>query len=131
MKNLLIITIVGLFAYSCNKLNSNNIRGNWEVERYVVNNADSTPNVPTYFTFNEGGEGIYFENNGTGIGYLFNWSLDEKSQILTYLDFYGDTINGPFPVPFNVEKKGKRMTLTYSNGSTTLKYELIQAYLEF
>ncbi len=131
MKNLLILVAFSLFIISCNKLTDKNIRGNWEIERYYYNNADSTANFPSYFAFNENGESVYFEDYGNSLGILnFNYSLDEKNQTLTFLNFYGDT-SGFVPVTFNIEKNNKRMTLTYTSGNFSLVYELKQVILDY
>lgn len=131
MKNLWIIALISLYVISCTKLTDKNIRGNWEIESYKVNGADSSAQAPSYFAFNDNSEAVYFEDYGSSIGTLnFNYSLDEKAQILTFLNLYGDT-TGFVPIPFTVDKSGKRMTLTYSTTGLTLIYELKQVILDY
>lgn len=131
MKNLGILVVFTLLLVSCTKLTIKNIRGNWQIERYWYNNADSTASVPSYFAFNDNSESVYFEDYGNSLGVLnFNYSLDEDNQTLTFLNFYGDT-SGFVPVTFQVDKNGKKMTLTYNSGNTSLVYELKQVILDY
>ena len=132
MKNLLIFGVIAIILASCNKLNDKNIRGNWEIEKYTFNGADSTSKFLSYFTFNDGGGATYSENqNGTLLYGPFNWSLDEKGQILQLIGLYSDTSGSSLTLPFNVDKKGKSMTLTYEDNGGSIKYELKQVYLEY
>jgi hypothetical protein len=129
MKNLLLIAVFTTLLVSCNKLTDKNIRGNWQVEKETVNGTNVTPAVPTYFAFNTGGECNYFQDS-SGIYYYspLTWQLDEKSQVLTLSQT--DT-SGTWTAPYQVDKKGKEMTLTYTVGSVTQVYELKQVILNY
>jgi len=129
MKILSIIAVFTLLLVSCNKLNENNIRGNWEIEKFIWNGGDSTAGVFSYMTFNEGGGANYTEE---GIGtIIFNWQLDKKGQVLSLIGLFYDTNGNALNLPFNVDKKGKKMTLTYEEGGASLRYELKQVVLDY
>lgn len=131
MKNLLFIAITALLLFSCNKLNEKNIRGNWQIVRQTVNGVNVTPaNYRAVWTFNESPNCVY-SLDWSAPGLVFNYTLDKKNQILTISNFITEVVEDTsgitlFYIPsstFNVDKNGKKMTL--SNDTIVCELELI------
>lgn len=132
MRNFILFGLLLAFLASCNKLNDKNIRGNWQIEKFIWNGGDSTSQHLSYLIFNDGGGGFYMEDYGTSYGSQnINWNLDKGAQKLTIGNLFFDQNGTSLSLEFDVDKSGKTMDLTFEEPGNSLKFELRQVVLDY
>lgn len=105
MKKIFLLSVITAFLLSCNKLTEKNIVGTWNPVEFKVDGA-SQPIFPnTYIEFTESGSVLYY-TAGVLDSYDF-YSIQDNGSVLS--------IDG---TNYDVEKKGKTMTLTYTGSNT-------------
>lgn len=107
MKKFLLLSIVAVFLFSCNKLTDKNIVGTWNVTEIKIDGVSQTIMSGTYIDFMEGGTySFYVASQLSGTG---TYSVSSDGETLT-ISGQAYTVT---------EKKGKTLKFTWSDGTSS------------